>query len=70
MKRYNIKSQNGKTEYIDILTEQEENYVVRFTRLDNGDERSTEETITKSLFNICLQTGYINPIPVMESSVA
>ncbi|MDR0503670.1 MAG: hypothetical protein LBH16_10170 [Treponema sp.] len=70
MKRYNIKSQNGKTEYIDILTEQEENYVVRFTRLDEGDEKTTEETITKSLFNICLQTGYINPTPVMETSVA
>jgi hypothetical protein len=66
MKRYNVKCQNGRTEYIDILKEHEEELVVRFTRLNGGSVKTTEETLTKSLFNICLQTGYLFP----ESSVA
>jgi hypothetical protein len=59
MKRYNIKSQDGKQEYIDILNESEDTYLVRFTRMRNGYEKTTEETITKQLFTICLQTGYL-----------
>jgi len=66
MRRYNVKCEYGRTEYIDILKEQEDEFVVRFTRLNNGDVKTTEETLTKSLFNICLQTGYLYP----ESSVA
>ena len=68
MKRYNIKCQPGRTEYIDILKELEDEYLVRFTRLNDGSEKITEETITRHLFNICVQTGYINPIA--ETSVA
>jgi len=68
MKRYTIKSLPGYTEYIDILQEMEDEYRVRFTRDRNGNIRTTEETITRHLFNICVQTGYINPM--QESSVA
>jgi len=68
MKRYNVKCQPGKTEYIDILKEQEDEYLVRFTRLNDGGEKTTEETITRHLFDICLQTGYL--YPMAESSVA
>ncbi|MDR2965990.1 MAG: hypothetical protein LBU88_09465 [Treponema sp.] len=62
MKRYVIKCLPGKIEYIDILKELENEYVVRFTRESNGNEKTTEETITRHLFNICVQTGYINPM--------
>ena len=68
MKRYNIKSMSGKTEYIDILQESDDAYHVRFTRNNNGYIKTTEETITRHLFNICVQTGYLNPMT--ESSVA
>jgi len=68
MKRYSIKSTPGKTEYIDILKETEDEYLVRFTRNNDGSVKETEETITRHLFNICLQTGYINPI--LDASVA
>jgi len=68
MKRYSIKSIPGCTEYIDILQEMENEYLVRFTRNNNGSIRTTEETITRHLFNICLQTGYLNPMT--ESSAA
>ena len=67
MKRYIIKTQPGKSEYIDILKEMDDEYLVRFTRDNNGNIKTTEETITRHLFNICVQTGYLNPI---EASVA
>jgi hypothetical protein len=68
MKRYSIKCLPGYTEYIDILQEMEDDYLVRFTRNRDGSVRTSEETITRHLFNICIQTGYINPLS--ESSVA
>jgi len=68
MKRYNIKCHPGRTEYIDVLKEMDDEYLVRFTRLNDGHEKTTEETISRHLFNICVQTGYLNPMA--ESSVA
>jgi hypothetical protein len=68
MTRYSIKSLPGKSEYIDILKELDDSLIVRFTRNNDGNLKMSEETITRHLFNICLKTGYINPI--MESSVA
>ncbi|MCL2806510.1 MAG: hypothetical protein FWD26_11295 [Treponema sp.] len=68
MKRYNIKSLPGNKEYIDILKESDDEYLVRFTRDNNGSVKTTEETITRHLFNICVQTGYLNPMT--EVSVA
>ena len=62
MKRYSIKSLPGNTEYIDILKELDNEFVVRFTRENNGYVKTTDETITRHLFNICVQTGYLNPI--------
>jgi myo-inositol-hexaphosphate 3-phosphohydrolase len=68
MKRYNIKTTAGNSEYIDILKELDNEYLVRFTRDNNGNIKTTEETITRHLFNICVQTGYLNPMS--EYSVA
>jgi len=62
MKRYSIKCLPGSTEYIDILKELDNEYVVRFTRDNNGNVKTSEETITRHLFNICVQTGYLNPM--------
>ena len=68
MKRYSIRCLPGNTEYIDILKETDNEFHVRFTRDRHGYVKTTDETITRSLFNICVQTGYLNPIP--EISVA
>jgi len=68
MKRYNVKCLPGNTEYIDILEELDDEYLVRFTR-NNGERiKTTEETINRHLFNVCVQTGYLYPLT--ESSVA
>jgi hypothetical protein len=68
MKRYSVRSLPGQTEYIDILKETDSEFFVRFTRDNNGSVKTTEEVITRHLFNICVQTGYLNPMT--ESSVA
>ena len=68
MKRYSIKSMPGSSEYIDVLEELDDEFLVRFTRNRNGYTKTTEEKIARHLFNVCLQTGYLNPMA--ESSVA
>ena len=68
MKRYSIKCLPGNSEYIDILKEMDSEYLVRFTRNNGGNVKTTEEYITRHLFNICVQTGYLNPMA--EVSVA
>jgi len=62
MKRYSIKCLSGNLEFVDILRETDEEYLVRFTRNRNGSVKTTEEMITRHLFNICVQTGYLNPV--------
>ena len=59
MKRYRIKCRTGRVEYIDIIGEIEDGYVIRLTRLSDGNQKITEETMTRHLFNMCLKTGYI-----------
>jgi hypothetical protein len=59
MKRYCVKSQGNKIEYLDVIKEIEDGYLIRLTRLCDGNERITEEIMTRHLFNICLKTGYI-----------
>jgi hypothetical protein len=70
MKRYRIKCRTGRTEYIDIVREIEDGYVIRLTRLNDGNEKVTEETMTRHLFNICLKTGYICEMAKEAASVA
>ena len=59
MKRYNIKSQNGKTEFIDILKDLVDDFLVRLTRDKDGFVKTSEETMSRHLFEMCLKTGYL-----------
>jgi hypothetical protein len=67
MKRYSIKCLLGNSEFVDVLKETDDEYLVRFTRNRNGSVKTSEEMITRHLFNICVETGYLNPV---ESSAA
>jgi hypothetical protein len=69
MKRYSIKNQTDSAEFIEILKEIEDGFIIRHTRLKNGYEKSNEETISRHLFNICLKTGYLTE-PVLEAALA
>ncbi|GHV92039.1 hypothetical protein AGMMS50268_25420 [Spirochaetia bacterium] len=70
MKRYHVKCRAGCIEFIDILSESEEGYMIRLTRIRDGDEKIIEESMTRHLFNMCLKTGYISEIKKAASSVA
>ena len=59
MKRYCIKCRAGKIEFFDIITEDNEGYRIRLTRLSDGNEKTFEESMPRHLFDICVKTGYI-----------
>jgi len=70
MKRYCIKCRSGKVEYFDIISENEDAYKIKITRLSEGSEKIIEETITRALFDMCLKTGYIFELENPAVSVA
>jgi len=70
MKRYCIKSRTGKIEYFDIISENDEGCNIRLTRITDGDEKIIEEFMTRSLFDMCVQSGYIFQMEGRDVSVA
>jgi hypothetical protein len=59
MKRYRIKCEPGRIEYLDIVNENTDGYIIRVTRIKDGYEKVIEECLSRRLFNICLKTGFI-----------
>ena len=59
MKRYCIKCRTGRIEFFDIISENDDGYQIRLTRLSEGNEKIINESISRHLFNICIKTGYI-----------
>jgi hypothetical protein len=59
VKRYCIKCRSGRIEFFDIISETDDEYRIRLTRLSDGNERVLEESMTRHLFNMCVKTGYI-----------
>ena len=70
MKRYCIKCRTGKLEYFDILSENTDAYRIRLTRISDGSEKTFEEYMSRNLFDICMQTGYIFELENATVSVA
>ena len=62
MKRYCIKCRPGKSEYLDIISETDEGYKIRLTKISDGDEKILEDYIDRHLFDICLKTGYLSEL--------
>ena len=70
MKRYCIKCRTGKIEFFDIISETDDGYRIRLTRLSDGNERIVEESMSRHLFNICVKTGYIYELETAAVTVA
>jgi hypothetical protein len=66
MKRYWIKNNPGKSEYVDILSETDDGYKIRLTRIVDGDEKVREDFINRHLFDICVKTGYLSELATAE----
>ncbi|CEM62827.1 hypothetical protein DWQ65_01950 [Treponema phagedenis] len=70
MKLYSIKSNPGEISYFSILNENESGYFVRICHDKEGYEKVREEFMEKSLFDLCLRTGYITKVAEKASVVA
>ena len=70
MKRYCIKSRVGRIEFFDIISENDDGYNIRLTRLSDGSEKVIEESMPRHLFNICVKTGYIYELENSAATVA
>ena len=70
MKRFCIKCQAGRLEYFDIISEDDNGFTIRLTRLSDGNERIVEETMSRHLFDICIKTGYIFELEKTSLNVA
>jgi len=70
MKRYCIKSQSGKIEYFDIVSENDNELRIRLYRISDGNEKVIEETMSRYLFNMCMKTGYIYELEIAAAVVA
>jgi hypothetical protein len=70
MKRYCIKCEPGRVEFLDVLRESESGYQVRVVRVKDGWEKVVEQLMPKALFDTCLKTGYIYETKEAATSVA
>jgi hypothetical protein len=70
MKRYSIKCEPGRIEYLDIIDENSEGYAIRVTRIRDGYEKVIEEPLSRHLFDVCLKTGFIYQMKTAAGSVA
>jgi hypothetical protein len=70
LKRYYIKCISDRLEYFDILKETQDGFLVKVTRKKDESEKVIEEFLARSLFDICLKTGYIYELDKKTSSVA
>ena len=62
MKSYTLKSIGQNTDYMTILRELEDGFVVKIVRDMDGYNDVKTDYISKELFDSCLRTGYLTEI--------
>lgn len=70
MKRYCIKCEPGKVEFLDVLRETDDGFFVRVVRVKDGYDKIIEEFLARHLFDLCVKTGYLYAVADAASSVA
>ena len=66
MAYYTLKSIGKSGDYMTIIKETEDGYVVRIVRDKDGYDDITTDFISKSLFESCIRTGYLTKIETAE----
>lgn len=70
MESYALKGHGDARDYMQIIRELEEGYVVRIVRDQDGYEDVTTDFMSKALFESCIRTGYLTRIePVQKMAV-
>jgi len=71
MKSYSLKSLGNKNDYMTIVSEKDDGYVIRIVRDQDGYEDVRTDFLSRELFECCLRTGYlteIEPVSVAYSA--
>jgi len=66
MGTYTLKSIGKKSDYMTIVREMDDGYVVRIVRDKDGYEDVTTDYISKALFDSCVRTGYLTKVSEAE----
>ncbi len=70
MGSYTLKSIGKTTDFMTIVRETDDGYVVRIVRDKDGFSDVTTDFISKALFESCLRTGYLTKIETGEEKIA
>lgn len=62
MKNYCIRSTRDAADFLSVLAENDEGFMVRIYRDLDGYEKVTDEFMSRTLFDICVRTGYLTEI--------
>lgn len=62
MRSYSLKSLGSKHDYMTILKETKDGYVIKIVRNIDGHEEAATDFLSKELFDCCVRTGYITLI--------
>jgi len=70
MGTYALKSIAKQTDYMTIVKEMDDGYVVRIIRDKDGYSDVTTDYMSKTLFESCIRTGYIEKLEGQEDKMA
>lgn len=70
MGSYTLKSIGKASDYMTILRDTEDGFVVRIVRDKDGYDEITTDFISKTLFDSCIRTGYLTKIADSEQKLA
>lgn len=59
---YSLKSHTNSTDYMEIMREMEDGFIVKIVRDKDGYKDVTTDFISATLFDSCVRTGYITKI--------
>ncbi|MBR7064674.1 MAG: hypothetical protein IKI31_05980 [Treponema sp.] len=62
MKHYTLKSIGNNSDYMSIIREMEDGFVVRIVRDQDGYEDIKTDYISRELFDSCIRTGYLSEV--------
>jgi hypothetical protein len=70
MAYYTLKTIGKTRDYISVIRETEDGFVVRIVRDKDGYDEVTTDFISRSLFDSCIRTGYLTKIEEGETRLA
>ncbi|MCQ2595370.1 MAG: hypothetical protein MJ196_08905 [Treponemataceae bacterium] len=69
METYSLRTLNASNDFVTILRETDEGYVIRIVRDKDGYDEVTNEFMTKELFDTCIRTGYLKKVQRVEENL-